>query len=923
MFGKELEIIKYPYLGSSPNLMEYFSIIGYDSVTLENSKELMVDKMNIKPSILSSICSRQDYGIVDNDLIIRQVYPENPKFYTKNIQGQKASKPPCTSVIYSFCFDSINGKNKLFYVCYALKFYEEYSYLYVPKAFCIVSQYPYFTLFDYICKNIYSQYDTPRIKKNSNNDNEKAPIEIVLYHMVNYTPSPLKYSLNYTIFGQVNNASMTINQLSGYPYFDIDVYQIFSLLSIENIIKIFVLTVIEQRLLFFSSNLEILSITMFIFYALNYPCNDSTYFWHIVSVSQSTLEDPNNCDNNNGKFVQKIMSSLLGVNCTFNESIKHTEFSKCCYVVDLDNKKLTKKVSGSSEDKIEKEEFRSIEKLMNYLDEIMNPKKTVSSKFLSNIVSKLYRELNNIFEKNNDKKDSNLKFTTYLNTNQKIKENNRAIQEAFYDFYLSILMIFYQDNTLSVSFDKIIKDNDSNSDKLYFLQSIQNTDKMSQEEVSFCNEFKDSIKYKIYLENYIQDANCLDVYKIPLMFSEEFINMKIRYTKLDCKTKINYFSWIDKFYMESNAATLGIKLNSIHTEFAESFGKYCKNLKQEDSAVLNKRLINKYINYVLNNELDVNSYPYLSILEQTKAIDKINRRKISDIIEKELIDCGIIDQNGLLFYSSIYIFSMLIYLNDQGKMMNYLTQIRDCFSTLPYFTRKYIYIILMTLYKYMLVHKKTNKFPNMAPNRIKMYFFVLVNYLRQTMIIPNEEMMALLQTFFKQYSDDNVEGQEDDDPTEEDVIDISDKEIFQLYMPYCFNEKGIISQKQIVKFALNKAYQDNICIDSVNIVPQILIRIKGYETISKMYSAGKIYRLSQQYFWTFYENANLDISIINQEELKNLMTNLILYGYTISQLAEPKKEKGYFTIPYLYLINYLYLILEKEKSELNNQKEPI
>jgi hypothetical protein len=148
-----------------------------------------------------------------------------------------------------------------------------------------------------------------------------------------------------------------------------------------------------------------------------------------------------------------------------------------------------------------------------------------------------------------------LKFTTYLNTNQKIKENNRAIQEAFYDFYLSILMIFYQDNTLSVSFDKIIKDNDSNSDKLYFLQSIQNTDKMSLEEVSFCNEFKDSIKYKIYLENYIQDANCLDVYKIPLMFSEEFINMKIRYTKLDCKTKINYFSWIDKFYMESKAAT--------------------------------------------------------------------------------------------------------------------------------------------------------------------------------------------------------------------------------------------------------------------------------------------------------------------------------------------------------------------------------
>ena len=487
MFGKELEIIKYPYLGSSPNLMEYFSIIGYDKITLENSKELMLDKINIKPSILSSICSRQDYGIVDNDLIIRQVYPDNPKFYTKNIQGQKAKKPSTTSVIYSFCFDSINGKNKLFYVCYAYKFYEEYSYLYIPKAFCIVSQYPYFTLFEEICQKIYSQYDESKIKKNTNDDNEKAPIEIVLYHMVNYTPSPLKYSLNYTIFGQqTNNNLMTINQLSGYPYFDIDVYQIFSLLSIENIIKIFVLTVIEQSLLFFSSNLEILSLTMFIFYALNYPCNDSTYFWHIVSVSQSTLEDPNNCDNNNGKFVQKIMSSLLGVNCTYNESIRYSEFSKCCYIVDLDNKKLVKKYSNHAEDKMEFEEFKNIDKLMTYLDDIMNPKKTVSSKFLSNIISKLYRELNNIFEKNLDKKDSNPKFTTYLKTSPKIKENNRAIQEAFYDFYLSILMIFYQDNTLSVSFDKIIKDNDSNSDKLYFLQSIQNTDKMSNEEQLFC-----------------------------------------------------------------------------------------------------------------------------------------------------------------------------------------------------------------------------------------------------------------------------------------------------------------------------------------------------------------------------------------------------------------------------------------------------
>ena len=35
---------------------------------------------------------------------------------------------------------------------------------------------------------------------NSTNNPEKAPIEIILYHMVNFMPSPLKNTINYSIF---------------------------------------------------------------------------------------------------------------------------------------------------------------------------------------------------------------------------------------------------------------------------------------------------------------------------------------------------------------------------------------------------------------------------------------------------------------------------------------------------------------------------------------------------------------------------------------------------------------------------------------------------------------------------------------------------------------------------------------------------
>ena len=82
-------------------------------------------------------------------------------------------------------------------------------------------------------------------------------------------------------------------------------------------------------------------------------------------------------------------------------------------------------------------------------------------------------------------------------------------------------------------------------------------------------------------------------------------------------------------YIENKAVTLGITLNSIHSEFSETFGKDYNNPKREERLILNKRLINKYINYVSNYELESSNYPYLSILESNKIINLINRRRIN------------------------------------------------------------------------------------------------------------------------------------------------------------------------------------------------------------------------------------------------------------------------------------------------------
>ena len=168
MFGDKLLINKCPYLGYSEYLIEYFSIIGYTETFIPELITILKDRQNSNihsknknpypPTTLSSITSsNKDYGIVDNELIITQLYPENPNLILKEANQLEPEK---SNVIYSFCFDSNDGKNKLFYTCFGYKFYELYKdsnsdeEYYIPKALCIISQYSFFNTFYLICKRI-------------------------------------------------------------------------------------------------------------------------------------------------------------------------------------------------------------------------------------------------------------------------------------------------------------------------------------------------------------------------------------------------------------------------------------------------------------------------------------------------------------------------------------------------------------------------------------------------------------------------------------------------------------------------------------------------------------------------------------------------------------------------------------------------
>ena len=919
MFGKDLLIKKYPFLAYSENLMEYFAILGYQERFVPQILDSYRKKINVySPKILSSITSSSDYGIVDNNLIISQIYPENPLPILINKSDINQEEPPNSNVIYSFCFDSTDGKTKLFYICYGFKFYERYKCqnnseeYFIPKAFCIISQYYYFTFFEYICENIYTLMSQREINS--------LPIEITIYNIVNFIPSPMNYGLHLDLFSYILDVpQIDIGQLSGYPYLDFDLSEIFNLLPLNLVLEIYILTFVEQSMLFFSSNLELLNMIMFIMYVLNYPCNDSTYFWHIVSVSKDNLTEEN-------KFVGKLMVSLIGINCTYNDEIDTSPFGKYHYIVDIDNKKVIFKQALDLSDNDEIREYESLINFQSFIQNLIKEKdKNIENSFLKVYVARLKKYLENLLNKTPDFTLSpKNKYVNFFKMSKEIMDTNRKIQEFFYDFNLNILMIFYQDNTLNSSFDKIKKDDVEESyRKINKLRKLDENTEIIPEEKVFCQSFRNSIKYKIYFENFIQNLEAIDVFKIPLLFSEEFINIKLKDDSNKLTNKLSLFNLIDSLYYQNNQTqTITITLNNIYLDYIEKLKKYFKhfytsnNLKimsKHQLIYLNKNIINKYI-YLLNNYYETEElmdlFPSMRIQED-EQITLVNRKCIINIIQNNLEQNNLIEIPHYLVYALIYIFSISISLHSYSKMLTYINSIIRSLEKINYFINHLAYVLIKTFYKYYLIHKKNNLYPDINVSSIKMYYYMIVNFLKDNLIIPNEEMMKILTQFFSK-----IIYQERESINKKKEIEIDSNANFRIekgknflcYMKYCFTAKKIFKPKIMIKAAIKEPNNCNIIVKTTKKLLQPIIQVKVKEFIhsSEFFAPKKIYKLAQSAFNDFFDNAELDMSKLKIKSVRDVITNLIIYGMELNQEEE--------FLPVEYLIYTLYLLKDLEEK---------
>ena len=930
-------IEKYPYLGYSPNLIEYFGIVGYQEefipqIIKEINKGTNTTNNPFRPTILNSIISNIDYGTTDNDLMLTQIFPDNPKLLKANINDYKDQVPEPTSIIYSFCFDSTDGKKKLFYTCYAYKFYEIFKYqnknnieiYYIPKAFSIISQYAFYNTFHYICENLLNIINLEGI--------HILPMEILIYCILNYLPTPMNYNINLNVFDYVlKTDSLKLEQLSGYPYIDFDLSEIVNLMPINLFLEIFLLTFLEQKMLFFSQNLEILNMIMYIMFSLNYPCNDSIYFWHIVSVSVDELTEEN-------RFVGKVMDSLLGVKSAYDESINTSAFGSYYFIVDLDNKKINLKYS---ELEPEEEDVKDLIKIQEFLQNCIKDK-NIESAFLKNFIKELKTNIDNILTKDSSYnlylKNKNINF---FKISRKIIEKNKKIQESFYNFCLNVLKIFYMDNELNTSFDKITnKENKLKSELKINGKKIS----LPEEEKLFCEFFRDSIKYKIYYENFIQNFDMMDIFKIPLLFSEEFINLKLNDPDNTYLSNLSFFKIIDTLYVQSMPQIINITINNLFSEYLENLKKDFRHIIINDNIIdfekqlfcLNRKILNKFI-YLLNNKYEkeelIELFPS-SRLQQADFITSFDRRCIKDIIQNYLINQNIIKTSHCIIYSIVYIFALTMFLHPFPYLLTYLCEILKSLDDTPFFKRFYINIIIQTFHNYYLINEKENLYPDMNLNNMKIFYFIIVNYLKQNGIIPDEEMMSVLSFFFggtilqerenKNNNNNQINTEKNntinDNNSNYQLIcstpfQIKFKYNFFCFMKYSFQNNGTIKQRKMVKAALKEKRISNIIINTKKKIlhPIIVVKIKDYIYTSEFFSPIKILNNISLIYTDFVENFNFDIRKVDLSSIREMIVNLIQYGIELNSVKAP----------FDFLIYTLYSLkkIEKYKKDITKEKK--
>ena len=916
----ENKILKFPYLAYSKNLIECFNIIGYMEVHMgeiikeikknfekNNETIIKIKKMNmnylkeykstINPIIINSISSNSEKeNFIDFDLLIKSIFPSLPSIYYNLIENSKDYKIDSYNVIFYLDIEQKKPIYSFSFVFYEMIHVSNSLKIHVPKVFNILSQYPYFIEFNNLFEHIYKLFKI---------NNQEIPLEIMLYNIINFIPSPINHEMLISLFpnkdlisyekevqkkkdettknpnhkSNEKNENGNFNQLSGYPFFHFKLQEIFKIVSIHNIIKLIIYHCIECKIIFFSYKIEILNTIMYMISKLIYPCTDSSSVSSIISISKNEFLT------NNIKYLDKINQNFFGVNAKFKKEefkIIINNYYSDYFIIDLDNDEF--EYFGKN---------KEIYKLNGYIEKILDERK-VNSFFLEKFIKKLCTDFKDITTKvsntnyGEDDEDETPKFFLFDNI---YFSKNQFIQETIYDFILNILYIFH--NIFQLTLEKEEKNGEIiNKFTLSFKNEKTTQENWSEEEKIFANFFYKTNIWKKYFQNYLSQNIFHKLFTIPYIFSEEFITAK-QTSKNIIK---DYFHIIDKFFYH-NKKFENVDFNKFYIYYEKNLKEYFFNESKMSKilkidyninvgklkigykykrAELDQNILFSYINFIENLEESelINIFPSINLKKQLK-IKESSTLNLTQYIQDTLLTQKILSNEEII---SFYCLSNFIVLSDNEDICPHLEYLFSILKKQIFLYRRIINIMLSILYKLSV--------KNMQVDYLKknlLIYLKIMNILIKNNIIPDNLLWDLIENFKEielKYNTMIKDMNEKSDKFIPKVYPVDNELKFKTFLRYNFCKDGILDENYFIELSKktdSNSYLSEHCqICNINITPKIFIKDLSNPSnkyLVNLLAPKKIYENTREIIKIVYYNLekNDEIKKTIQENIKNLI----------------------------------------------------
>ena len=705
--------------------------------------------------------------------------------------------------------------------------------------------------------------DSARKKKQTVTDKEKKKNKYIDKLLINYNMGNIFTKIKFEL-------------LSGYPLIQYNLAKVlFYTLSPADVIEIFFYTFLEKDVIFFSKNLEYLSLTINSYFSLNFPLNDEKYYFINASVSYE------NYMNNNSTFVGSTFTTVLGINSQYQQ--KYLESSnklKEHLAVDLDKGEIHK-----IEDKNDKAKSKQNKELFNLIRKICNKKELKSDKKYNLITKEVYllhKTLNSLVYGNNENDSNNIKNDDFkkLNfldyDNKYIKKINMEIQDSFYRLINNLCLYFYQNLSIKTEDDDMNKRSSVNKkgEKREEMNVIFRDDYKleeesvyTKEELFFLDELRDTMKYESFVYNFVQSYSPIDLYKIPLTFTEEFLEIISR--KNSILEKVNFFEIIDKLYNQKKSKTIEIDFKSFNNIYYKSYKDYFDreiNDINDDEDMMNDNSIKlkyvfdenknkkylKYKSYEIDNNLLMNYLYLINNLEKNEYNQILN---LSDILSRNVPkDILVIDIENLIENYSIetkllslndlccsnIILLMSLSLNFWDMSIDFKALLATLFNEFTIFRKYYSYILKMIL---LLFTKSINEEDYHRAHEFLLCYYICVNSIRNLKLVPNENLMNIIKKFNEidlEKFDKNYKSQQGKEENKINIKEEKSPKLNKVNILTCYNfsSKRIFNEKEIIDLINDKNNKDDssIMIGRETIQPRIRIINSDKKIITYFYS---------------------------------------------------------------------------------------